>query len=62
MGKKELKRAFENREFVTKKYVMGKMDYKKYEQVNPFFEGLGHIGQKYLTDDVIERMLELKEC
>lgn len=61
IGKAELQRAFENKAFVTKGYVMQRMDYKKYEQVNPFFDGLEHIGQKYLTEDVIKRILEYRE-
>ena len=61
IGKAELRRAFEHKPFVTKGYVMQRMDYKKYEQVNPFFEGLEHIGHRYLTEDVIGKILELRE-
>ena len=61
IGKVELRRAFEHKPFVTKGYVMKRMDYKRYEQVNPFFEGLESIGQKYLTEDVIEKILEHRE-
>ena len=57
IGRAELRRAFGNKPFVTKGDVMKAMGYKKYENVSPFFSGLGHIGRRYLTDDVIERIL-----
>lgn len=60
IGKVELRRAFEHKPFVTKGYVMKQMGYKRYEQVDPFFIGLDRLGRLYLTEEVIERILEIK--
>lgn len=60
IGKQELRRAFGNKPFVTKGDVKDALGYKKYDDVRPFFIGLESIGRRYLTEDVIERMMELK--
>ena len=57
IGRTELRRAFGNKPFVTKKQVKEAMGYKKYDHVQRFFYGLEHIGRRYLTEDVIDRML-----
>lgn len=61
IGKAELRRAFNNKPFVTKGDVKEAMGYKNYNEVRQFFYGLEHIGQRYLTEDVIERIIGLKE-
>ena len=60
IGKQELRRALGNRPFVTKGDVKTALGYKKYDDVRPFFVGLESIGTRYLTEDVIEKMMELK--
>ena len=58
IGKTELRKALGNKPFVTKKEVRDAMGYTQYNEVRRFFYGLGHIGSKYLTEDVIEKILE----
>lgn len=57
IGKAELRRAFGGKPFITKGQVKEAMGYKKYDDVRQFFDGLQHIGQRYLTEDVIEKIL-----
>ena len=57
IGRQELRRALGNKPFVTKGDVKDAMGYKKYDKIRRFFVGLEHIGSKYLTEDVISRML-----
>lgn len=62
IGKKELQRAFEHKPFVSKGYVMERLMYKTYKDVRPFFDGLESInGRRYLTEDVINKIMEVKE-
>ena len=61
IGRKELRQAFEHKPFVTKGYVMKQMGYKKYDNVSRFFEGLESIGRRYLTEDVIGKIMEYRE-
>ena len=58
IGRKELRRAFENKPFVTKKYVLERMGYKTYKEIRRFFRDLQHIGCIYLTEDVIDLILK----
>ena len=58
MGRTELRKVFENKPFVTKKYVRDRMGYAEYNEIRQFFYGLGHIKNKYLTEDVIDKILE----
>ena len=55
--RKKMKVAFGG-PFTTKKQVMEAVGWKKYDRVRPYFRGLPKIGQKYWTDDVIDRMLD----
>lgn len=57
IGKKELRRAFGYKPFVTKGQVKEALGYKTYGDIKRFFIGLEHIGSRYLTEDVIERIL-----
>ena len=57
IGKAELRRAFGGKPFITKGQVKEAMGYESYRDVRPFFVGLEHIGQRYLTEDVIEKIL-----
>ena len=43
--------------FTSKQKAMQVLGVKVYSSVNPYFYGLACIGQRYWTDDVIERML-----
>lgn len=61
IGKIELRRAFGNKPFITKGQVKDAMGYESYRDVKHFFDGLEHIGQRYLTEDVIERIIGAKE-
>ena len=54
--RKQMRSAF-GHPFTTKKKVMEVMDYKQYNEINKFFLGLGRIGSKYFTDEVIEKIL-----
>ena len=58
IGRTELRKAFGNKAFVTKKDVRDAMGYANYKEIRRFFYGLGRVGTKYLTDDVIDRILE----
>lgn len=57
IGRKELRRAFGNKPFVTKGDVKEAFGYKTYKDIREYFRGLEHIGQRYLTEDVIEKIL-----
>ena len=61
IGRKELWDTFENEKFVTKKIVMEKLHLKSYKDVQKYFVDLNHIGRRYYTADVIDRMLEYVE-
>ena len=61
IGRVELRRAFGGKPFITKGQVKQAMGYKKYDDVRQFFDGLEHIGQRYLTEDVIEKILQQVE-
>ena len=58
IGRAELRKVFGNKQFVTKKEVRDAMGYAQYNEVRMYFYGLGHIGRKYLTEDVIDKILE----
>lgn len=57
-------KVFENKAVVTKGYVKERLDYKQYSEVKKYFDGLepvpGTRGKKFLTDDVISKMRELR--
>ena len=61
IGKKELWDVFEHEKFVTKGIVKEKMRYATYNDIRKYFHGLNHIGNRYLTADVIDRILEAVE-
>lgn len=57
MTKKEQLRVAFGHPFTTKSAVMEAMDYSRHSEVAKFFCGVGHVGRRYFTDDVIERVL-----
>ena len=57
MTKQELERAF-GTPFTTKKKVRDAMGYSQYVSVSKFFYGLDCFGRRYLTSDVVKRVLE----
>lgn len=57
IGKRELRRALGDKPFVTKKEVRDLLGYSTYNDIRKFFYGLNHIGQRYLTEDVIEKII-----
>ena len=57
IGRKELRRAFGNRPFITKGDVKKALGYSNYDQVRQYFHGLERIGNRYLTEDVIEKIM-----
>ena len=57
IGRKELRTALGNKPFVTKKEVRDALGYATYQDIRKFFYGLNHIGQRYLTEDVIDKLL-----
>lgn len=54
--RKELRKAF-GHPFTSKGVVKDVMGYSQYNDVRKYFYGLPRIGQKFFTDDVIERIL-----
>ena len=57
IGRKELRKAFGDKPFVTKGEVRDTLGYANYNEIRKYFYGLEHIGQRYLTEDVIERIV-----
>ena len=58
IGRTELRKVFGNKQFVTKKEVRDIMGYAGYKDIRMYFYGLAHLGRKYLTEDVIDKILE----
>ena len=57
IGRKELRKAFGDKPFITKTEVRDILGYSDYKYISRFFYGLEHIGQRYLTEDVIEKIV-----
>ena len=59
------KEIFHGKETTTKTYVKNALDYKKYEQVKKYFDGVepvpGTNGKKYITQDIITKMMQLRD-
>lgn len=60
--REQLRKALGDKPFVTKKEVKEALGYAKYDEVRKFFYGLDHIGQRYLTEDVIGKIISEVEC
>lgn len=44
--------------FTSKKKVMNAMGYSRHTEIRKYFYGLQRVGQRFFTDDVIEKILE----
>lgn len=57
LNKATLRTAF-GYPFTSKKKVMEALAVKDYASVNPYFYGIAKLGERYFTDDVIDKMMD----